>query len=40
MIRDLMGHEGNGDVTMGYIDPSELLARLRWLDKAVKFPTR
>lgn len=37
MIRDLAGHE-NGDVTLGYIDPSELLARLEWLDKAIRFP--
>ena len=37
IIRDLMGHEGNGDVTLGYIDPSELIERLHWLDKAIQF---
>ena len=36
MIRDLMGHEGN-DVTLGYIDESELRERLVWLDKAISF---
>jgi integrase len=37
LLRDLMGHE-NGDVTLGYIDPSELRRRLDWLDTAVRFP--
>jgi integrase len=37
MLRDLMGHE-NGDVTLGYIDPSQLIERLHWLDKAIQFP--
>jgi integrase len=36
-IRDLLGH-ANGDVTLGYIDASELIDRLHWLDKAVQFP--
>jgi integrase len=35
-IRDLLGHE-DGNVTEGYIDESELLARLEWIDKSIRF---
>ena len=41
VIRDLGGHEDGGDdsarVTLGYIDPRGLRARLKWLDKAIWF---
>ena len=37
MIRDLMGHAGNGDITLTYIDESELRERLQWLDRAIRF---
>ena len=39
MVRDLAGHEGNGEaaVTLGYIDEHDLRARLIWLDKAIRF---
>jgi integrase len=33
MLRDLLGHETGGDVTLGYVDESELRERLIWLDK-------
>jgi integrase len=36
MLRDLLGHE-DGNVTIGYIDESELRERLIWLDKAIQF---
>jgi integrase len=37
MVRDLGGHENGGDTMLGYIDPSELLNRLHWLDTAIRF---
>ena len=39
MVRDLVGHEGNGEaaVTIGYIDEHDLRARLVWLDRAIRF---
>jgi hypothetical protein len=31
---DNQGGENGGDTALGYIDPSELLKRLQWLDWA------
>jgi integrase len=37
VIRDLMGHASDGNVTLDYIDESTLRERLVWLDRAIKF---
>ena len=37
-LRDLLGHAGDsGDVTLDYVDETELRERLHWLDKAIRF---
>ncbi len=37
VMRDLLGHAGN-DVTLGYVDESDLRDRLVQLDRAIRFP--